>query len=183
MIEPKYNNNSYTATVNLTGLDYQKTYSIEASIKDTLTSYVYATEKKINTTPVFDWGENDFNFNVPVTMRGVELDYVVEQDTKNGWFYRKWNSGLAECWQTFTDTAAQTKNLNGMYYSDAERVDLPFTFKEVVYVSATGGATANMNIVRPFAHTTTYVSWCAVGAASLASPTVRVNLEVKGRWK
>ena len=25
-------------------------------------------------------------------------DYVIEQGTSGVWFYRKWNSGLAECW-------------------------------------------------------------------------------------
>lgn len=25
-------------------------------------------------------------------------DYIVEQGTSGGWTYRKWNSGIAECW-------------------------------------------------------------------------------------
>lgn len=182
---PSFNDSddTYSISINLTGLNYLNNYSVQACIKDTLTNYVYSAEIKVKSTPIFDWGENDFNFNVPVFINGVEQDYIVDQDTKNGWFYRKWNSGLAECWQTLTTTAAQTKSLNGMYYSDSVRVDLPFTFTEVNYTTATGGSTGNMNIVRPFAFTTTYVSWCVVGMTSLASPTVRVNLEVKGRWK
>lgn len=25
-------------------------------------------------------------------------DYIIEQGTENGWIYRKWNSGVSECW-------------------------------------------------------------------------------------
>lgn len=30
----------------------------------------------------------------------VAADYIVEQGTSGGWTYRKWNSGIAECWGT-----------------------------------------------------------------------------------
>lgn len=56
---------SYTATKALTGLDYQTTYQFEAYAKDALLSTSTAT-KSIKASPIFDWGENDFKFNVPV---------------------------------------------------------------------------------------------------------------------
>ena len=31
-------------------------------------------------------------------------DYVIEQGTSGVWFYRKWNSGIAECWCAVDDT-------------------------------------------------------------------------------
>lgn len=61
------NGDSYTATANLTGLDYQTTYVVQARVMDALhTSGVYASEKAVIAKPVFDWGQNDFLFNVPV---------------------------------------------------------------------------------------------------------------------
>lgn len=59
--------NSYTATANLTGLDYQTVYTFQARAIDKLnTSGVYSAEKAVISEPVFDWGKNDFQFNVPV---------------------------------------------------------------------------------------------------------------------
>ena len=54
--------------------------------------------------PIFDWGQNDFNFNVTVNMPRLKLqksnvaDWIVEQGREDIWVYRKWASGLAECW-------------------------------------------------------------------------------------
>lgn len=59
--------NSYTATVNLTGLDYQTVYTFQARAIDALNaSGVLSAEKAAISQPVFDWGKNDFQFNVPV---------------------------------------------------------------------------------------------------------------------
>lgn len=61
--------NSYTASVDITGLDYTKIYKFQAQAIDKL-STVTTSEKTIKSTPVFDWGETDFNFNVPVYING-----------------------------------------------------------------------------------------------------------------
>lgn len=71
MTVSKYGN-SYTATVNLTGLDYTKSYQFQAQAADKL-STVTTGEKTVRSTPVFDWSETDFNFNVPVTVQGHGL--------------------------------------------------------------------------------------------------------------
>ena len=65
------NNNTYTAQTTINGLDYQKTYVFEARVTDKL-SNKYSAQIKVNTLPVFDWGEDDFNFNVPIYMNGVQ---------------------------------------------------------------------------------------------------------------
>lgn len=61
--------NSYTATVTLTGLDYTKAYQFQAQAVDKLAT-VTTQEKTVRSTPVFDWSETDFNFNVPVVVQG-----------------------------------------------------------------------------------------------------------------
>lgn len=60
---------SYEATGAITGLDYQKTYVCEARAIDKLMT-VNSAVANLKTVPVFDWGEEDFNFNVPVTIQG-----------------------------------------------------------------------------------------------------------------
>ena len=59
--------NKYTAQIDLTGLDYTQEFEItvEASDKLDTASKLVTIRKGI---PVFDWGENDFSFNVPVSM-------------------------------------------------------------------------------------------------------------------
>ena len=37
---------------------------------------------------------------------GLIADYVVEQGTDGIWTYRKWNSGIAECWGYWPATNA-----------------------------------------------------------------------------
>lgn len=35
----------------------------------------------------------------------ISADYIVEQGTSNNWIYRKYNSGVAECWCQWTQSA------------------------------------------------------------------------------
>ena len=63
----------YDASVDLSGLDYTKSHTIHVTVSDKLSSVT----KKVQVNrgiPVFDWGENDFAFNVPVTVCGVPVD-------------------------------------------------------------------------------------------------------------
>lgn len=57
--------NTYTAYVNLSGLDYQATYSFKIIANDELEE-VEAQESAVKSKPIFHWGENDFTFEVPV---------------------------------------------------------------------------------------------------------------------
>lgn len=57
----------FTATGRLSELDYNKLYTIEAEIKDALTSDVPST-KLMRGTPLFDWGESDFRHRTVVIL-------------------------------------------------------------------------------------------------------------------
>lgn len=200
------NGNQYSVTVQLKDLDYQDSYTIKAEAwdevqraKDVAASSV---SKVLKATPVFEWGKDDFAFNVPVAINGdlvvsgkvlsadgeencPTIDYPVEQGTKNGWGYRKWNSGFAECWYSASVSGVDVGefNLNGFYYSGSKGVNFPFTFTSVEYINATGGSTGNMNIVRPFNNTNSSMTYIVIGMSDVSSATVRINLEAKGRWK
>ena len=61
--------NTYTATVKLTGLDYTQAYTFQARAVDKLAT-VTTESKTVKSTPIFDWGSDDFHFHVPVTING-----------------------------------------------------------------------------------------------------------------
>ena len=69
-VTPSISGNKYTATVPLTGLDYTQTFSFEVVVSDKISSVTkkLTLQKGI---PVFDWGEDDFAFNVPVKIDGT----------------------------------------------------------------------------------------------------------------
>lgn len=69
-VTPTISGNTYTATVSLTGLDYTKSFTYEVVVSDKLSTITkkLTLQKGI---PVFDWGESDFAFNVPVSIAGT----------------------------------------------------------------------------------------------------------------
>lgn len=71
-VTPTINGNEYSAKVSLTGLDYTQAFKYEVVVEDKLSTVTkpLTIQKGI---PVFDWGEEDFNFNVPVTINGVNI--------------------------------------------------------------------------------------------------------------
>lgn len=71
-VTPTISNNKYSATVSLEDLDYTKSFNFEVVVADALSTVTkpLTLQKGI---PVFDWGEEDFNFNVPVTINGVNI--------------------------------------------------------------------------------------------------------------
>ena len=60
--------NSYTATVNLTGLDYTQAYTFQARAVDKL-AIATTDAKKVKSTPIFDWSSSDFRIHTPLHVR------------------------------------------------------------------------------------------------------------------
>lgn len=77
----------YYAAASLTGMDYTRVYSITVFVWDKLTRM----EKKVTLkkgVPVFDWGEEDFYFHVPVHMDAplsLENGGTGAQNAENAW--------------------------------------------------------------------------------------------------
>jgi hypothetical protein len=122
---------------------------------------------------------------------GFVKDYVVEQGTSDIWTYRKWNSGIAECWGIYTMTSACTKTWGALYYSDTlcPRINYPFTFKsrpqETVFcrgdsVSAWAypeGGGIGMNT------TTQTGQYGFLRPTTMTAAQVRYEFTVVGKWK
>lgn len=66
--------NKFNTYLDLTGLDYTKSYMVQAVAFDLIRQDGFITKEiTVKTQPVFDWSENDFNFNVPVYYEGLCL--------------------------------------------------------------------------------------------------------------
>ncbi len=70
---PNISGNSYTATISLEGLAYTESFDFEVKAADKVTSVPQPVTigKGI---PIFDWGENDFSFHVPVHLNNGAYD-------------------------------------------------------------------------------------------------------------
>ena len=67
---PTKNGNTYSISPTISGLNYRKKYVFQFNVVDKLMN-VNSAEITARALPVFDWGEADFNFNVPVTAPSV----------------------------------------------------------------------------------------------------------------
>lgn len=126
------------------------------------------------------WG---FCVSYPI-QHSVSHDYIVAQGTSGIWFYRKWNSGLAEFWGG--------KQLSGKGSVTAPAVDFPFALTSLLYKSASAiyssgskgvfilsGSGASSNALT---HTGVYVLKQDItddGTTTVAS----IEYNVKGLWK
>ena len=76
--------NTYELEYTVSGLDPSGTYTFQSRVSDRLTSAM-SDKQSATWHPIFDWGRNDFNFNVPVSIQGgtcygVHLLYSGSED-------------------------------------------------------------------------------------------------------
>lgn len=124
-------------------------------------------------------------------------DYIIESGTSGKWTYRKWASGIGECWATLGANSVNVSNAWGsMYYATWMNSEInkdgrkyPFNFVEEPTVTASPGRggndywlvtdTAN-NTGTPLTHAPAFCI-ARASAGNVASP--QVAYYVVGRWK
>lgn len=91
-VTPVVEGNAWTATVQVSGLSYTSAYDITVTAADRLTT-VTATVALNRGVPVFDWGESDFRFNVPVNLAGgLGPESVYARESGERIFYKPGDS-------------------------------------------------------------------------------------------
>lgn len=118
----------------------------------------------------------------PITTNAGAVDYIVDEGVSGIWTYRKWNSGIAECWGIGTVSVTCT-NAQGVYYSDPKSIALPSNLFN-------GDSAASATLADPYCWvtnvvaSTSAVSFRVVRGASYSNTfSPRVSLFVKGKWK
>lgn len=114
-------------------------------------------------------------------------DYIVEQGTSGIWTYRKWKSGIAECWGTYTASIAVTNSSAsyGGYRSGLiTATAFPFTFASTPSITATIGRGATGAWVSNVADSnTTNVKFYLAAGASLSAASRVVHIHAIGTWE
>ena len=122
-----------------------------------------------------------------ISIKGAALsDFVVQQGTSGNWYYRKWNSGRAECWGNIPINTAITGSIGSIYYAAIENIAFPsglFINKPLVFANSTSTAVLTVAIR---GSTTTK----SVFGINLMYPvsypnaiTWEVAVEARGTWK
>ena len=114
------------------------------------------------------------------------MDFVVEQSTGGSWTYRKWNSGIAECWakitQTVTPGDAWAGTLNLAPYVITVTTPINFTGIDCVNASAYVGdghtITSSVSDTPP-----NKISIPALSVYLTGQQECKAYVYVMGRWK
>ena len=184
--------NSYYASVNLQipNFNQNQYYSFEVIASDAL-STVTKQSSAVKSMPMFHWGESDFVFEVPVTFNGGINggDIVVDQGESGGWTYRKWSSGLAECWKTFQKTVVPSdwSSWGSLYTASlVMNAALPFEFvsNKREFATIRGGANGFLSGGAWFMSSTTTGEYYVCSPTSYTgSYSYLTDIYVVGMWK
>lgn len=210
-LAPTYIGNDYSLTVTISGFKYQNAYTFQCKAADKLGTKETG-EYTVKLTPVFDWSETDFNFNVPVAINGdlhingnltigdenaeQAVDYIIEQGTEamgtNGtWYWSKWKSGKAECYgmRNFGNMALST-SWGSMYRSSDFEQSLPTglftTIPDYINISLVrgGGAAAMVaSGINDNVSASSTGSFFVYRPVSMTMQQVHLAFNVIGKWK
>lgn len=122
-----------------------------------------------------------YKFKNPTATCGL-ADFIVEQGTSGIWTYRKWNSGIAECWGTASLTPTWVSYTAGLYFSSPQpTISYPFTITDAIVTANPNAVGSNVGWVANIIPHTSNVELTIVRNGNTGNATVQVS--VKGRWK
>ena len=114
-------------------------------------------------------------------------DFVVEQGTSGIWTYRKWHSGVAECWGTYSASIAITSS-SASYggYRSAQITATAFpngTFSAAPTVTATSMSSGGNWVTNTNGSTSTNAKFYLSCGTSSAASTRDIAIHAAGTWK
>lgn len=119
------------------------------------------------------------------------VDYIVEQGVDGIWTYRKWNSGIAECWGKLDITYTGVSNFGAVKYMLVGPQALPDgLFVTGPSITATARKTQDasgmpfVSLLDPISTTQFRLYVADVGGTTQTyTYTCSIAFEVKGTWK
>lgn len=128
---------------------------------------------------------NDLKAVLDEVLPNTSVDYIVEQGTSGIWTYRKWNSGIAECWGTKTATltgSSAVAPFSGYCYA----------FGAIAFPSALFNATPVVNVNGKRSSNYVVVSYCSPSSTGVSvelqssisgSASCSAYIHAVGTWK
>ena len=126
-------------------------------------------------------GEVEAFINGLNTQGGLLGDYVAEQGEDNGWTYRKWNSGIIECYISISSpTWGSASTINGITRQTLTNMPTLPTMVSKIDVSASG-VNSGCWVVFGFGNDDSVIVQCQRVSGSVVPS--RVSIRVIGKWK
>ena len=188
-------------------LSVDTSYDVHVGVKDDVSEVVYAAFH-IPTDKIQSQEGNGFlalgkysekaglecawpaEFYDAVTIRGNAItDFPIEEGTDDIWSYRKWHSGIAECWGLYAITGAEVRTAWGSVYETA--VNYQKSFPQGLFIdtpvahytaqTSNGGGCLAIEAVGE----TTKDSTCSLFPIRATPQTVDLVIAIRaiGKWK
>lgn len=181
--------NNWEVDQQISGLDYRYPHTIKIEIVDSLNTRA-AVLGTVSAIPIFYWNDKIFKHETPVEIMGEQLiDYVIAEGETDGWAWRKYSSGVAECWKNISmpsstsGTTSLGTGATGIYYNSV-LFNYPFEFVTEPVISATayetGSGAAFAEIGDNHTKTRAQVYMCGTSAAITHG---KAFTHIIGRWK
>ena len=121
-----------------------------------------------------------------IYINGTKLvDYIIEQGTNGIWTYRKWNSGIAECWGIATGNTATNDDSS---VPSSTTVELPFLFVTATQANIQPIRTSENGwrperVIPDIYNNISEITFHSYCIAEKDSDEIFYSIEVKGTWK
>jgi len=129
---------------------------------------------------------NDLTNILNEVLPSQSVDYIVEQGTDiNGWYYRKWNSGIAEAWKEEVKNAVVNSTWGNLYTSPTLSSSFPaglFTSVPCVSIYVTGSYSAFLTNSSTTSKDTITYTICRPTSVS-SSQDYTAHIRAVGTWK
>ena len=111
----------------------------------------------------------------------LKVDYVVEQGTSGIWTYRKWNSGIAECWGINSASVTCSVISSPWIRGSMNNISFPSNlFNDTPLVMLTG---YNAEWVSLASHSKDSINTIYIYTVSTGTTTRSVRIRAIGTWK
>ena len=130
-------------------------------------------------------GDGTVRYRTPAELLAdLGADYIVEQGTSDGWAYRKWSSGTAECWllESKTITGSPGSIIGNAYYISTTLTDFPAIFSEPPRGYGSGRLGSGIGWLTCIPNEKASITLFITGNANSTEAKVD-SLLLTGRWK
>lgn len=171
-------------------LSKKGTWELAADVPTSNTMAKYDSSKHLNSENMTSQELSDFFSSLNLSGAGLETtqaDWIVEQGVDGIWTWRKWQSGIAECWGTYETTTEYTASTAaaGGYRAIVSNVAIPTIFTTAPTATAThnGGSSHYWGAIVNVSTDLSALSFTLDRGSAVSSGTIRVTFRLSGRWK